>query len=201
LEVGRTAVNQFQDRIGECGVIAANGSVALTLGFIFFYTWQTANGNAFQAIATPWNASNARGLLERSFAVCRDAVLSGEYDEQILPALLNHCVYVGTMVNSEDDELARMVSRLSALTGGANWSYRFDDSLGYYYFVQAQLEFTRWHDGRSIEKLEHVMHLMEVSRVWYEQMNESVLDREVHLHRTMREQLAREVRSASEQFM
>lgn len=78
----------------------------------------------------------------RCFDICLAALDDCEPGSSSYALLLNHCLYVG-MVGGIDGDKADLVADLArqlmvyCRSGGDAWSYRFDDTIRYYYYARA----------------------------------------------------------------
>jgi hypothetical protein len=121
--------------------------------------------------------------------------------------LLNHCVYVATVARLEDARIADLARQLIVcLPEGRAWSYRLDDTLGYYYYVRAATTLLRLYapgDARLeptgpelMPGLDGTPHLISSARKdvreaerWFNRVPDDVADPEVTAHRALLREL------------
>jgi hypothetical protein len=106
--------------------------------------------------------------------------------------LLNHCLYVaaisglGAEYPGLESDLARQLIEYRS-AAGPSWSYRFDDTIGYYFYARASREFAGLCHGASdaLTLLSRASKDAAEAERWFSRIPEELRDDEVVSHRSL----------------
>ena len=179
----RTVVDRL-DR-GARRFPSSDEACAITQGYIRFHVWLALN----PTVAAGGSSSGVRrrhpALAKDAFEICSKALSKCDPANPLYVLLLNHCVYVATVAGLHHEESGRLVRELilRLTVEGQTWSYRLDDTLGYYYYARAARTMDAGaRDARAVDSARK--DLREAER-WLNRVPPAVDDPEVLMHRAL----------------
>jgi hypothetical protein len=173
-------------------------ATALCQGYVLFRVWQRLNPAAMAA--HPGRPAHRRyqELAERSLAIGLVALDECDPDAPEYALLINHCLYVAASTGAGGTNLERqgeLALRLVVYRRNAQpWSYRFDDTLGYFYYARAARSLAELGDARDADRvLGSVSEDLAESKRWIARIGDDPADDVVTAHRGLIRELELEV--------
>lgn len=120
------------DRLEKRWSRAGDSRARYTLGlaYVYFHAW-SALPEAERTDQVAWPM--------RSIELCEELVDSESSEALRWAFALNHCTYVGALIQPESARVSTFARRLAALQSGSEvWNYRFADTLAVRYLLQGQ---------------------------------------------------------------
>jgi hypothetical protein len=111
----------------------------LTQAYILFTAWLSLNRTVMAYRGLESQRIRQPALAKESLAICLRVLEASESTSPMHAWLLNLTVYIAAVARIDHPDHSRLATELMVcrLSEGQAWSYRFDDTLSYYYYVRA----------------------------------------------------------------
>lgn len=164
--------------------------VLLGIGYILIqaWEWETVDHDiAFQSS----NGSGEPGdkkkrideLAQKCFDLGEEAVEKIPKDELAWAFAVNYCSYVGTVTGIESEKTEYYFQNLLSLEHTTRWNFRFDDTVGTYYYYKAK---RKWAQTKKEERKNlKLVHFLDRAEVYFKRsgdFNIGDIDVETHLN-------------------
>jgi hypothetical protein len=157
---------------------------AITRGYLLFQAWLAVNPEVMPHSGTAPTLHQPK-LAREAFAICAAALDACAPGRPMYALLLNHCVYVAAVARLETDRVSELVPKLLANLKSDVWSYRMDDTLGYYFYARAAATAAALQDGVERDEARIISARKDVAAAeeWLNRVPERIGDPEVMGHR------------------
>jgi hypothetical protein len=111
----------------------------LTQAYILFTAWLSLNRTVMAHRGVDPPRIRQPALAKESLGICLRALEASEPTSPMHAWLLNLTVYIAAVARLDHPDHSRLATELMVcrLSEGQAWSYRFDDTLSYFYYVRA----------------------------------------------------------------
>jgi hypothetical protein len=135
------SVLKLEEKLGEGERIG----VLLGIGYVLYHAWKWENidddiapysgGGEKEAVK---RKEKVKKLAQKCFALGEEAARKIPKHELAWAFSINHCSYVGIVTEIEPEKTEKYFQTLFKLENTTRWNFRFDDTVGTYYYLKAK---------------------------------------------------------------